>query len=275
MEPCVSKETWQHKGSRPALPARPVWGQPTAGGRPQPWPRGLGPRHAPFSPCRSAWRSGMTATPPACTCPGPRPWPWRCKGSALWASRGESGSPFWGRYRRCPVRGPVCPSLTPRPSPPFPSPRRPAGAPGVRPQPPSVWANTSSVWQVHLAMVRYHEAGRFCRKDEAWDRTAALFHLQLAADLGELHAIVGLGLMCLQLPHHILPDVSLQVSGPGPARGVLEARVGRGRGGRGQGQGCGGAPRRGRSRRAGEAPREPTSPQGSREAPPGAWPQRT
>lgn len=62
-------------------------------------------------------------------------------------------------------------------------------------------------------MVRYHEGGRFCEKDEEWDRKSAVFHLEHAADLGELEAIVGLGLMCSQLPHHILADVSLKVRG--------------------------------------------------------------
>lgn len=156
----------------------------------------------------------MTSTPPASTCRGPRPWPWRCKGSALWALRRESGSPFWGRYWTCPVGSPPCPSLGPRPSPP---PQAGRG-PGVRPRPPGVRADTCSVRQVHLAMVRYHEAGRFCGKDGAWDRASAMFHLQHAADLGELEAIVGLGLMCWQLPHLILPDISLQVSGPGSRR---------------------------------------------------------
>lgn len=88
----------------------------------------------------------------------------------------------------------------------------------MRPRPPGVRADTCSVRQVHLAMVRYHEAGRFCGKDGAWDRASAMFHLQHAADLGELEAIVGLGLMCWQLPHLILPDISLQVSGPGSRR---------------------------------------------------------
>ncbi|XP_073915678.1 eukaryotic elongation factor 2 kinase isoform X2 [Castor canadensis] len=64
--------------------------------------------------------------------------------------------------------------------------------------------------RVHLAMVRYHEGGRFCEKDEEWDRESAVFHLEHAADLGELEAIVGLGLMYSQLPHHILADVSLK-----------------------------------------------------------------
>lgn len=65
--------------------------------------------------------------------------------------------------------------------------------------------------QVHLAMVRYHEAGRFCEKDKEWDQESALFHLEHAADCGELEAIVGLGLMCSQLPHHILSEVTLKV----------------------------------------------------------------
>lgn len=59
-------------------------------------------------------------------------------------------------------------------------------------------------------MVRYHEGGRFCEKGEEWDRESAVFHLEHAADLGELEAIVGLGLMYSQLPHHILADVSLK-----------------------------------------------------------------
>lgn len=65
--------------------------------------------------------------------------------------------------------------------------------------------------QVHLALVRYHEGGRFCGQDGAWDRGSALFHLEHAADLGELEAIVGLGLLYSQLPHHILAEVALQV----------------------------------------------------------------
>ncbi|XP_023620608.1 eukaryotic elongation factor 2 kinase isoform X7 [Myotis lucifugus] len=64
--------------------------------------------------------------------------------------------------------------------------------------------------RVHLAMVRYHEGGRFCEKDEDWDRESAIFHLEHAADLGELEAIVGLGLLYSQLPHHILTDVALK-----------------------------------------------------------------
>uniref|UniRef100_A0A8P0TI51 Eukaryotic elongation factor 2 kinase n=2 Tax=Canis lupus familiaris TaxID=9615 RepID=A0A8P0TI51_CANLF len=68
----------------------------------------------------------------------------------------------------------------------------------------------SILGKVHLAMVRYHEGGRFCEKGEDWDRESAVFHLEHAADLGELEAIVGLGLMCSQLPHHILADVSLK-----------------------------------------------------------------
>ncbi|XP_064414733.1 eukaryotic elongation factor 2 kinase isoform X3 [Latimeria chalumnae] len=66
----------------------------------------------------------------------------------------------------------------------------------------------SILGKVHLAMVRYHEAGRFCEKDEEWDWESALYHLEHAALCGELEAIVGLGLMHSQLPHHILSDVN-------------------------------------------------------------------
>lgn len=60
-------------------------------------------------------------------------------------------------------------------------------------------------------MVRYHEAGRFCEKDEQWDQDSAMLHLERAALCGELEAIVALGQCCLQLPHHILPDMELEV----------------------------------------------------------------
>uniref|UniRef100_A0A0P6J235 Eukaryotic elongation factor 2 kinase n=1 Tax=Heterocephalus glaber TaxID=10181 RepID=A0A0P6J235_HETGA len=68
----------------------------------------------------------------------------------------------------------------------------------------------SVLGKVHLAMVRYHEGGRFCKKDAAWDRESAVFHLEQAADLGELEAIVGLGLMFSQRPHRILANVSVE-----------------------------------------------------------------
>nr|XP_020655217.1 eukaryotic elongation factor 2 kinase isoform X2 [Pogona vitticeps] len=68
----------------------------------------------------------------------------------------------------------------------------------------------SILGKVHLAMVRYHEAGRFCEKDQEWDEESAIFHLEHAADCGELEAIVGLGLMYSQLPHHILSEMTLK-----------------------------------------------------------------
>ncbi|XP_078135106.1 eukaryotic elongation factor 2 kinase isoform X3 [Sander vitreus] len=68
----------------------------------------------------------------------------------------------------------------------------------------------SILGKVHLAMVRYHEAGRFCEKDEQWDQDSAMMHLERAALCGELEAIVALGQCCLQLPHHILSDVELE-----------------------------------------------------------------
>uniref|UniRef100_A0A3B3I0C9 Eukaryotic elongation factor 2 kinase n=1 Tax=Oryzias latipes TaxID=8090 RepID=A0A3B3I0C9_ORYLA len=68
----------------------------------------------------------------------------------------------------------------------------------------------SNLGKVHLAMVRYHEAGRFCEKDEQWDESSAMFHLERAALCGELEAIVALGQCYLRLPHHILPDMELE-----------------------------------------------------------------
>ncbi|XP_033887456.3 eukaryotic elongation factor 2 kinase-like isoform X5 [Acipenser ruthenus] len=68
----------------------------------------------------------------------------------------------------------------------------------------------SNLGKVHLAMVRYHEGGRFCEKDEEWDRDSAVFHLEHAAMCGELEAIVALGLMYFQIPHHILTDITLE-----------------------------------------------------------------
>ncbi|XP_019133346.2 eukaryotic elongation factor 2 kinase isoform X2 [Larimichthys crocea] len=68
----------------------------------------------------------------------------------------------------------------------------------------------SILGKVHLAMVRYHEAGRFCEKDEQWDQDSAMLHLERAALCGELEAIIALGQCCLQLPHHILPEMELE-----------------------------------------------------------------
>lgn len=60
-------------------------------------------------------------------------------------------------------------------------------------------------------MVRYHEGGRFCEKDEEWDQVSAMFHLETAAMCGELEAIVGIGQCYLQLPHHVLSEVEVEV----------------------------------------------------------------
>uniref|UniRef100_A0A3B1IDM2 Eukaryotic elongation factor 2 kinase n=1 Tax=Astyanax mexicanus TaxID=7994 RepID=A0A3B1IDM2_ASTMX len=70
----------------------------------------------------------------------------------------------------------------------------------------------SVLGKVHLAMVRYHEAGRFCEKDAPWDQKSALYHLERAAMCGELEAIVALGQCYLQLPHHILSELELEDS---------------------------------------------------------------
>lgn len=63
-------------------------------------------------------------------------------------------------------------------------------------------------------MVHYHEGGRFCEKDEQWDQESAMFHLETAAACGELEAIVAVGQCYLQLPHHVLPEVQVEVRCP-------------------------------------------------------------
>uniref|UniRef100_A0A8C7LHL3 Eukaryotic elongation factor 2 kinase n=1 Tax=Oncorhynchus kisutch TaxID=8019 RepID=A0A8C7LHL3_ONCKI len=68
----------------------------------------------------------------------------------------------------------------------------------------------SILGKVHLAMVHYHEAGRFCDKEEQWDQDSAMYHLERAAMCGELAAIVALGQCYLQLPHHILSEMELE-----------------------------------------------------------------
>ncbi|XP_059387871.1 eukaryotic elongation factor 2 kinase-like isoform X4 [Carassius carassius] len=70
----------------------------------------------------------------------------------------------------------------------------------------------SILGKVHLAVVNYHEGGRFCEKDEPWDQLSAMYHLERAAMCGELEAIVALGQCYLQLPHHILPEIELEAS---------------------------------------------------------------
>ncbi|XP_053367393.1 eukaryotic elongation factor 2 kinase isoform X7 [Clarias gariepinus] len=68
----------------------------------------------------------------------------------------------------------------------------------------------SILGKVHLALVRYHEGGRFCEKDMPWDQNSAVYHLERASMCGELEAIVALGQLYMQLPHHVLPEVELQ-----------------------------------------------------------------
>uniref|UniRef100_H3CEM6 Eukaryotic elongation factor 2 kinase n=1 Tax=Tetraodon nigroviridis TaxID=99883 RepID=H3CEM6_TETNG len=68
----------------------------------------------------------------------------------------------------------------------------------------------SILGKVHLAMVHYHEGGRFCEKDEQWDQESAMFHLETAAMCGELEAIVAIGQCYLQLPNHVLPEVEVE-----------------------------------------------------------------
>lgn len=64
-------------------------------------------------------------------------------------------------------------------------------------------------------MCKYHEIGRFL--DDADDLNkidyeAAFFHLKMAADLGEIEALVNIAKIFMQLPHDILPEFKLQVN---------------------------------------------------------------
>ncbi|KAL0984000.1 hypothetical protein UPYG_G00135730 [Umbra pygmaea] len=68
----------------------------------------------------------------------------------------------------------------------------------------------SILGKVHMAMSYYHEAGRFCEKEEQWDHDSALFHLERAAMCGELEAITTLGHCYLQLPHNILSEITVE-----------------------------------------------------------------
>ena len=55
--------------------------------------------------------------------------------------------------------------------------------------------------------------GRFCERGEDADMSAAIFHEQCAAELGIKEAIVTLASIHLGLPHELLVNVYLEVSG--------------------------------------------------------------
>lgn len=71
----------------------------------------------------------------------------------------------------------------------------------------------SVLGRIHLDLAKYHEMERFTKADsEGYDHDAALYHLRHAADCGDLEAIITLARIALQLPHDVLPDITLESS---------------------------------------------------------------
>lgn len=69
----------------------------------------------------------------------------------------------------------------------------------------------SILGQIHLDLTRYHELHRFTSPDSPWyDRDAALFHLEKAAQCGLMEAKIALAYILLGLPHDILPELEVE-----------------------------------------------------------------
>lgn len=67
-----------------------------------------------------------------------------------------------------------------------------------------VWE--SILGKVHFEMCKYHEIGRFTNNNDEIDFVSAFFHLEQAANLGLMDAIINVAKIYMQLPHDILPD---------------------------------------------------------------------
>jgi hypothetical protein len=67
-----------------------------------------------------------------------------------------------------------------------------------------VWE--SILGKVHFEMCKYHEIGRFATNNDDIDFISAFFHLEQAANLGLMDAIINVAKIYMQLPHDILPD---------------------------------------------------------------------
>jgi elongation factor 2 kinase len=69
-------------------------------------------------------------------------------------------------------------------------------------------------FQVHHCLAKYHDMGRFIQpgSDDLVDINAALFHEQLAANLGVKEAIVTLACIYLQRPHGVLESIAVEVN---------------------------------------------------------------
>lgn len=65
--------------------------------------------------------------------------------------------------------------------------------------------------QVHHEIAKYHEIGRFCDKNEEdidWD--SAIFHETLAAELGELEAILTMAKLYMGLERNVLVNCTVE-----------------------------------------------------------------
>ena len=71
----------------------------------------------------------------------------------------------------------------------------------------------SVLGKVHLELCKYHEIGRFTTAENPdCDLEAAFYHLEQAANLGEVEALVNVAKIYMQLPHDILPSYQVDVS---------------------------------------------------------------
>ncbi|XP_023212035.1 eukaryotic elongation factor 2 kinase-like [Centruroides sculpturatus] len=68
----------------------------------------------------------------------------------------------------------------------------------------------SVLGQIHLELSKYHALGRFIPEDEeVYDHEAALYHLEHAANCGNIEALVTMAHIYLQLPHNLLTEISV------------------------------------------------------------------
>ncbi|KRZ50234.1 Eukaryotic elongation factor 2 kinase [Trichinella nativa] len=60
--------------------------------------------------------------------------------------------------------------------------------------------------RIHLDLARYHELGRFVQPDTQYDRSAAWFHLEKAAECGVHEAVMTMAKIYLGVEHELLQD---------------------------------------------------------------------
>ncbi|ESO01491.1 hypothetical protein HELRODRAFT_149307, partial [Helobdella robusta] len=67
----------------------------------------------------------------------------------------------------------------------------------------------SVLGKIHHDLAKYHESGRFVKDGEDVDAKAALYHEQLAADLGVTEAALTLAYIHLGMPHDVLSSITV------------------------------------------------------------------